>query len=96
MSLVHYEVAYHLTDNPNNTHVIRLLTGEDQATVDKYLRRKYGAGRVVLHYAEREPKPLGRERTCGYCGCTRTEYESESEPRPLHPATFDKTLWRQL
>ena len=94
MSLVHYEVAYHLTDNPNNTHVIRLLTGEDPATVDKYLRRKYGAGRVVLRYAELEPKPLGRKRTCGYCGCTRTEYESA--PRPLHPATFDKTLWRQL
>lgn len=94
MSLVHYEVAYHLTDNPNNTHVIRLLTGEDPATVDKYLRRKYGAGRVVLRYAERERKTLGRERTCGYCGCTRTEYEIE--PRPLHPAIFDKTLWRQL
>ena len=87
MSLVHYEVAYHLTDNPNKTHVIRLLTGEDPATVDKYLCRKYGAARVVLHYA-------GREHTCGYCGCTRTKYESE--PRPLHPATFDKTLWRQL
>ena len=94
MSLVHYEVAYHLTDNPNNTHVIRLLTGEDPATVDKYLRRKYGAGRVVLRYAERERKQVGHEHTCGYCGCTRTEYESE--PRPLHPATFDKTLWRQL
>ena len=97
MSLVHYEVAYHLTDNPNNTHVIRLLTGEDPATVDKYLRRKYGAGRVVLRYAERERKPVGHEHTCGYCGCTRTEYESdESEPRPLHPATFDKTRWKQL
>ena len=94
MSLVHYEVAYHLTDNPKRTHVIRLLTGEDPATVDKYLIRKYGAGKVVLHYAEREPKPLGHEHICGYCGCTRTEYESE--PRPLHPATFDKTLWRQL
>ena len=94
MSLVHYEVAYHLTDNPNNTHVIRLLTGEDPATVDKYLRRKYGAGRVVLRYAERERKPVGREHTCGYCGCTRTEYERA--PRPLHPAIFDKTLWRQL
>ena len=94
MSLVHYRVAYHLTDNPNNTHVIRLLTGEDPATVDKYLRRKYGAGRVVLHYAERERKPVGHEHTCGYCGCTRTEYESE--PSPLHPATFDKTLWKQL
>ena len=94
MSLVHYEVAYHLTDNPNKTHVIRLLTGEDPATVDKYLCRKYGHGKVVLRYSEREPKPLSRERTCGYCGCTRTEYESE--PRTLHPATFDKTLWRQL
>ena len=94
MSLVHYEVAYHLTDNPSKTHVIRLLTGEDPTTVDKYLRRKYGAGNVVLHYAEREPKPLGHEHTCGYCGCTQTEYTSE--PRPLHPATFDKTLWRQL
>ena len=94
MSLVTYEVAYHLTDNPNNTHVIRLLTGEDPATVDKYLRRKYGEGMVVLRYAERERKPVGHKRTCGYCGCTRTEYESE--PRPLHPATFDKTLWRQL
>ena len=94
MSLVHYEVAYHLTDNPSKTHVIRLLTGEDPATVDEYLRRKYGASKVVLHYAELEPKPLGHEYTCGYCGCTRTEYESV--PRPLHPATFDKTLWRQL
>ena len=94
MSLVHYEVAYHLTNNPNNTHVIRLLTSEDPATVDEYLRSKYGAGNVVLRYAERERKPLGREHTCGYCGCTRTEYESE--PRPLHPATFNKTLWRQL
>ena len=94
MSLVHYEVAYHLTDNPKKTHAIRLLTGEDPATVDNYLRRKYGAGNVVLRYAEREPKPLGHESTCGYCGCTRTVYESE--PRPLHPATFDKTLWKQL
>ena len=94
MSLVHYEVAYHLTDNPNKTHVIRLLTGENPTTVDKYLRRKYGASKVVLHYAKREPKPLGHEYTCGYCGCTRTEFKSE--PRPLHPATFDKTLWRQL
>ena len=95
MSLVHYEVAYHLTDNPKRTHGIRLLTGEDPATVDKYLIRKYGAGKVVLRYAEREPKPRVRgEHICGYCGCTRTEYESE--PRPLHPATFDKTLWRQL
>ena len=94
MSLVHYEVAYHLTDNPSKTHVIRLLTGEDPTTVDKYLRRKYGASNVVLHYAEREPKSLGHEHTCGYCGCTQTEYKSE--PRPLHPATFDKTLWRQL
>ena len=94
MSLVHYRVAYHLTDNPNNTHVIRLLTGEDPACVDKYLRRKYGAARVVLHYAERERKPVGRERTCGYCGCTRTEYENE--PRNLHPALFNETLWRQL
>ena len=94
MSLVHYRVAYHLTDNPNKTHVIRLLTGEDPATVDKYLRRKYGAGEVVLHYAERERKQVGREHTCGYCGCTRTEYKSE--PSPLHPATFDKTLWKQL
>ena len=94
MSLVHYEVAFHLTDNPNKTHVIRLLTGEDPATVDKYLRRKYGPSKVVLHYAEREPKPRGRERTCGFCGCTRTEYEAE--PRPLHPATFNKSLWRAL
>ena len=94
MSLVHYEVAYHLTDNPKNTHVILLYTGEDPATVDQYLIRKYGAGRVVLRYAELEPKPLGHERTCGYCGCTRTEYESA--PRPLHPAIFDKSLWRQL
>ena len=94
MSLVYYEVAYHLTDNPNNTHVIRLLTGEDPATVDKYLRRKYGAGRVVLRYAEREPEPLGRERTCGCCGYTQIVYESE--PRPLHPATFDKSRWRAL
>ena len=94
MSLVHYEVAYHITDNPNKTHVIRLLTGEDPATVDAYLRRKYGQSKVVLHYAERERKQVGRERTCGYCGCTRTEYEAE--PRELHPATFDKSLWRQL
>ena len=94
MSLVHYEVAYHLTDNPNKTHVIRLLTGEDPATVDDYLRRKYGSGKVVLRYAELERKPVGHEITCGYCGCTRTEYENE--PRPLHPAIFDKTLWRQL
>ena len=94
MSLVYYEVAYHLTDNPSKTHVIRLLTGEDPAAVDKYLRRKYGASKVVLHYAEREPEPLGHEHTCGYCGCTRTEYKSE--PRPLHPTTLDKTLWRQL
>ena len=94
MSLVHYEVAYHLTDNPKNTHVIRLLTGEDPACVEKYLRRKYGAGRVVLRYAERERKPVGREHTCGSCGCTRIEYENE--PRPLHPAIFDKTLWKQL
>ena len=94
MGLVHYRVAYHLTDNPNKTHVIRLLTGEDPASVDEYLRRKYGALKVVLHYAEREPQPLGHEYTCGYCGCTRTEYESE--PSPLHPATFDKTLWKQL
>ena len=94
MSLVHYEVAFHLTDNPNKTHVIRLLTGEDPATVDKYLRRKYGPSKVVLHYAELEPKPRGRERTCGFCGCTRTEYEAE--PRPLHPATFNKSLWRAL
>ena len=94
MSLVHYEVAYHLTDNPNKTHVILLYTGEDPATVEKYLRRKYGDGRVVLHYAVLEPKPVSRDITCGYCGCTRTEYEYE--PRPLHPATFDKTLWKQL
>ena len=94
MSLVHYEVAYHLTDNPSKTHVIRLLTSEDPASVDKYLRRKYGTGKVVLRYAELEPKPLVHEHTCGYCGCTRTEYNIE--PRPLHPATFDKTLWRQL
>ena len=94
MSLVHYKVAYHLTDKPNNIHVIRLLTSEDPATVDNYLRRKYGAGKVVLHYAVLEPKPRGRERTCGYCGCTRTEYEDA--PRPLIPAIFDKTLWRQL
>ena len=94
MSLVHYEVSYHLTDNPKNTHVIRLLTGEDPATVDKYLRRKYGAGKVVLRYAERERKPVGRERTCGYCGCTRTEYEAE--PRELPPALFDESLWRAL
>ena len=94
MSLVHYEVAYHLTDNPSKTHVIRLLTGEDPKTVDEYLIRKYGASKVVLHYAELEPKPIGHERTCGFCRYTRTEYESA--PRPLHPATFDKTLWRQL
>ncbi len=94
MSLVHYEVAYHLTDKPKNTHVIRLLTSEDPAAVDRYLRRKYGAGRVVLRYAEREPKPLGREITCGVCGCTRTEYEIA--PRTLYPALFDETFWRQL
>ena len=94
MSLVHYEVAYHLTNNPSKTYVIRLLTGEDPATVDEYLRHKYGASKVVLHYAELEPKPLVHESTCGYCGCTRTEYENA--PRPLHPAIFDKTLWRQL
>lgn len=98
MSLVHYEVAYHLTDNPNKTHVIRLLmlTGEDPASVDDYLRRKYGPGKVVLHYVEREREreQVDRERTCGYCGCTRIEYESG--PRPLHPATPDKSLWRTL
>lgn len=94
MSLAHYEVAYHLTDHPNKTHVIRLLTGEDPASVDDYLLRKYGPGKVVLHYAEREKKPIGRERTCGFCGCTRIEYTSE--PRPLHPATLDKSLWRTL
>ena len=94
MSLVHYEVAYHLTDIPNKTHVIRLLTSDDPASVDEYLIRQHGHGKVVLHYAEREPEPVGRERTCGYCGCTRIEYESG--PRPLHPATFDKSLWRTL
>ena len=94
MSLVHYEVAYHCTDNPNKTHVIRLLTGEDPATVDAYLVRTYGSGKVVLHYAEREPKPVGHEHTCGYCGCTSTVYESEPQPYP--DAFFDKTLWRAL
>lgn len=94
MSLVHYEVAYHLTDNPNKTHVIRLLTSEDPASVDEYLRRKHGPGKVVLHYAEREKGRVGCERTCGYCGCTRIEYESG--PRPLHPAALDKSLWRTL
>ena len=94
MIIARYEMANQLSAYPSKFHVIRLLTGEDPTTVDKYLRRKYGAGNVVLHYAEREPKPLGHEHTCGYCGCTRTEYTSE--PRPLHPATFDKTLWRQL
>lgn len=94
MSLAHFEVAYHLTDNPNKTHVIRLFTSDDPASVDDYLRRKHGAGNVVLHYAEREKERVGREHTCGYCGCTRTVYENE--PRPLHPATLDKTLWRQL
>ena len=94
MSLFYYEVAYHLTDNPSKTHVIRLLTGEDPMSVDKYLISKYGASKVVLHYAEREPKPLGNENICVYCGCTLPKYKKE--PRPLHPATFDKTLWRQL
>ena len=94
MSLVHYEVAYHTTDNPNKTHVIRLLTGEDPATVDEYLLKTYGPGKVVLHYAELEPKPVGREHTCGCCGHTRTEYEAE--PRTIHPATFNKSLWRAL
>ena len=96
MSLVHYEVVYHPTDKPKNTHRIRLLTGEDPACVDKYLIRKYGAGKVVLQYAEREqPAPPGRKRTCGYCGCTRTEYY-ENVPQPLHPAIFNEALWRQL
>lgn len=94
MSLVHFEVAYHLTDNPNKTHVIRLLTGEDPACVDAYLIRKHGPGKVVLHYAEREKERVGREHTCGYCGYTTTEYVNE--PRPLHPATLDKSLWRLL
>ena len=87
MSLVHYEVAYHLTDNPKNTYVIRLHTGEDPATVNEYLRRKYGAGNVVLRYAEREYESAPRpKRTCGYCGCTRTEYESA--PRPKRTCDF--------
>lgn len=94
MSLVHFEVAYHLVDNPNKTHVIRLLTSDDPTSVDDYLRREHGPGKVVLHYAEREKVRVGRERTCGYCGCTRTEYEGG--PRQLHPATFDKSLWRTL
>ena len=94
MSLVKYKVAYHCTDNPNKTHIISLLTGEDPATVDKYLVRTYGSGKVVLHYAEREPEPVGHEHTCGYCGCTRTVYESEPQPYP--DAFFDKTLWRAL
>ena len=94
MSLVHYEVAYHLIDNPNKSYNIRLLTGEDPACVDEYLIRKYGHGKVVLHYAEREQKPVGRERTCGYCGCTRIVHDGG--PRPLHPAVLDKTLWRTL
>ena len=94
MSLVHYEVGFHFTDNPKHTHKIRLYTGEDPACVDKYLIRKYGAGKVVLRYAKIESAPVGRERTCGYCGCTRTEYENV--PRERHPALFDPTLWRQL
>ena len=87
MSLVYYEVGYHLTDKPKNFHRIHLYTGEDPASVDKYLIRKYGAGRVVLRYAD-------REHICGYCGCTRSG--SENVPRPLHPALFDETQWRQL
>lgn len=83
MSLAHFEVAYHLIDNPSRVRVIRLLTSDDPAAVDDYLRREHGPGKVVLHYAEREQERVGRERTCGYCGCTRIEYETE--PRPLHP-----------
>ncbi len=94
MNLVHYEVAYHLIDNPNKSYNIRLLTGDDPAYVDKYLISKYGHGKVVLHYAEREQKPVGHERTCGYCGCTRIVYDGG--PRPLHPAVLDKSLWRTL
>ena len=94
MHPVHFEVAYHLTDNPNRIHVIRLLTSDDPASVDDYLRRKYGPGKVVLHYAEHEKERVGRERTCVCCGCTKTEYGNE--PRPLHPATLDKSLWRLL
>lgn len=94
MALVHFEVAFHLNANPDKTHVIRLLTSEDPASVDDYLVRTHGAGNVVLHYAMREVEHPGHERTCGYCGCTRTVHESQ--PRQMHPAVFDKTLWRQL
>ena len=94
MSLIYYDVGYHLIDKPKNTHRIRLYTGEDPASVDKYLIRKYGAGKVVLRYAKLDPDPVGREHICGYCGCTRIEYENV--PRPLHPALFNETLWRQL
>ena len=55
MSLVHYEVAYHCTNNPNKTHVIRLLTGEDPATVDAYLRRKYGSSNYESKHKETKP-----------------------------------------
>lgn len=94
MSLVHYEVAYHLVYNPNKTHVIRLLTSDNEGSVEDYLRKEYGTGHVVLHYAMKEKEPIGREHTCGYCGCTRTVFENE--PRPLHPAALDKSLWRLL
>ena len=96
MGLVHYDVGYHLTDKPKSVRSIRLLTGEDPASVDDYLIRKYGAGNVVLRYAELEPEPLERKHTCGYCGRTRTEYVRVHNPRGLHPAIFDETLWRQL
>lgn len=94
MALVHFEVAYHLVNKPDYTHVIRLLTSDDPASVDEYLVRKYGPGNVVLHYSMLEKERTGHERTCGYCMQTRTVYENE--PRQMHAGMFDKSLWRQL
>lgn len=97
MALVHYEVRFHLVSNPEKTKCIRLLTGEDPKTVDEYLIREYGAGQVMLHYAELEkPKPTVI-KTCGYCGCSREEtYTPVGHSGSIHPAVFDKSLWRLL
>ena len=97
MALVHYEVRFHLVSNPEKTKVIRLLTGEDPVTVDEYLIREYGRGNVMLHYAEREKPQLTRTKTCGYCGCSREEvYVPVGSSGGLHPAVFDKSMWRLL
>lgn len=97
MALISWEMQFILDDNEGRIYEKRLLSGDTVASVENWLRREYGAGRVTVVYIEHHSMMNPVQKIARTCGCCGTHMTAEvSLGRRIHPAQLDKSLRYKL